>query len=93
MSPKTFTTAGKAASASALALLALALAAPGAAAIQNGWKQSSSVWQQMDKCNRAAIKAFPDYTRESLAKREAYRRNCLRQANLPDGNDAPPPSR
>lgn len=83
---------GRAAPAAALALLGLVLAAPQSNAVSK-WKQSSSVWQQIDKCNRAAIKAFPDYTPESLAKREAFRRNCLRQANLPDDVTTPPPAR
>lgn len=85
--------AGRAASAAALALLAVGMAAPQSIAVENKWKQSSNVWQQIDKCNRAAIKAFPDYTPESLAKREAFRRNCLRQANLPDDSTTAPPVR
>ena len=79
--------------AGAAALMLLVLTAPPRSNAESKWKQSSSVWQQMDKCARAAIKAFPDYTPASLAKREAFRRNCLRQANLPDGGDtlSPPP--
>lgn len=54
------------------------------------WKQSSSVWKAMDNCNKAARKAFPDYTRESNAKREAARQNCLRGGNLPGEAGAAP---
>lgn len=75
----------------ALLLMAgMALAgAPPAMADQN-WKTSSTVWKAMDKCTQAARKAFPDYTRESNAKREAARQNCLRSGNLPGEAGAKP---
>lgn len=76
-----------------VSLLGLA-AMPEHAAADAAWQQSSKVWKAMDQCTRAAQKAFPDYTREGKAKREAFRRHCLRQANLPADDDArpePPP--
>lgn len=78
-----------------LAFIALASAAltPENGRADSNWSQSSSVWQQMDKCARAAVRAFPDYTREALDKREAFRRKCLRQANLPGGDEPLPATR
>ena len=52
-------------------------------------RQSGVVWKAVDNCTRAAVKAYPDYTAEALAKREANRRLCLRRSNLPAGDDAP----
>lgn len=72
----------------ATAALLLLLAQP-ASADQN-WKTSTQIWQSMDKCTQAAQKAYPDYTRESNAKREAYRQACLRSSNLPGEASAPP---
>lgn len=74
-----------------LALTAMALAAAPPAAADQNWKTSSAVWKAMDKCTQAARKAFPDYTRESNAKRETARQNCLRTGNLPGETGAPSP--
>lgn len=76
-----------------LALLALIAAAlwAGQAAADDRLRQSDQVWKAMDNCARAAIKAYPDYTAEALAKREAERRLCLRRQNLPGADDAPTP--
>jgi hypothetical protein len=72
-----------------LCLLALAMLAATAlpARADDKLKNSSGTWKSMDNCNAAAIRAFPDYTPDSLAKREAARRRCLRQSNLPLGDD------
>jgi len=77
-----------------LALLLLPLAmtlGAGRAGADDKLRQSDTVWKAMDNCARAAIKAYPDYTPEALAKREAQRRLCLRRGNLPldDGTPAP----
>jgi hypothetical protein len=78
--------------------LALLIAAAGAlllpdpAKADQNWKSSSAVWKAMDNCTRAAQKAYPDYTPESNAKREASRQACLRSANLPGEASPPPPS-
>ncbi|HKW53334.1 MAG TPA: hypothetical protein VJO12_06555 [Stellaceae bacterium] len=77
-----------------MALLLMLLAAgpwAGPAAADEKLRQSDVVWKQMDNCTRAAIKAYPDYTAEALAKREAQRRLCLRRSNLPGGDDPPAP--
>lgn len=77
----------------ALALLPAAalLLLSGPAGADSNWKSSSAVWQAMDRCTQAAQKAYPDYTRESNAKREAYRQACLRAGNLPGEASPPPP--
>jgi hypothetical protein len=33
-------------------------------------------WQRGDKCSIDAFRLYPDYTREAVAKREAYIRKC-----------------
>lgn len=74
-----------------LALPALAMAPQQAAATDN-WTPNSNLWKIEDNCNRSAIRAYPDYTPEALAKREAYRRTCLRGSNLPVTAGSPPSS-
>ena len=74
-----------------LALIAASLSAERAAA-DDKLRQSDVVWKAMDNCTRAAIKAYPDYTVEALAKREAHRRLCLRRSNLPGADDPPAPA-
>ncbi|MGO8920483.1 MAG: hypothetical protein ACLQJR_31700 [Stellaceae bacterium] len=70
-----------------------ALLLPWPAAADNNWKSSSAVWRVMDNCTAAARKQFPDYTRESNAKREKARQDCLRAYNLPsEGTSLQPPT-
>jgi hypothetical protein len=71
-----------------LVLIVLALGA-GRAVADDKLRQSGVAWKAMDNCSRAATKAYPDYTAEALAKREAERRLCLRRNNLPGGDDPP----
>jgi hypothetical protein len=33
-------------------------------------------WQRGDKCNVDAFRLYPDYTKEAVAKRDAYVRKC-----------------
>jgi hypothetical protein len=40
-------------------------------------------WKSSDRCAANAVKAFPDYTAESLAKRDARMKECLANGNLP----------
>lgn len=77
----------------ALTVSALATLVATQAGADDRWKQSSSAWKTADNCARAAIRAFPDYTQAALAKREAFRRECLRKANLPAGDDPAPAPR
>jgi len=50
---------------------------------QNG-QQMMRNWATSDKCAAQAQKAFPDFTPESNAKRDAQMKNCL------SGNIVPP---
>ena len=74
----------------ALWLILAALWLPTPASADQDWKTNSAIWRAMDKCTDAALKAYPDYTPESNAKREAARQKCLRGGNLPgDASSAP----
>ena len=75
-----------------LLMVGMVLPAALPAMADTSWQSSSAVWKQMDNCTKAAFKAFPDYTREANAKREAARQNCLRGGNLPGDAGAPPPA-
>ena len=69
----------------------VAVALPPKAVADGIWKQSESIWQLMDTCNRQAHQQYPDYTREGKAKRETYRQTCMRANNLPfEGGVTPP---
>jgi len=72
-------------------LLGLAVLPPASA--DDKWQTSSAIWKVADKCARDAAAKYPDYTRESLAKREAMRRNCLRANNVPVADGPGPTSR
>jgi hypothetical protein len=66
------------------ALFALALVAPGTAfAITAQGQQMMRTWAQSDRCVAAATKQFPDYTAESLAKRDQSVQQCLSNSLLP----------
>ncbi len=73
-------------------VIAAALLSPRLASADQYWKDSSLLWRKMDACTRAAQKAYPDYTRESNAKREKARQDCLRSQNLPGDASPPPPT-
>ena len=47
-------------------------------------------WKAMDVCAVQAQAAFPDYTPESNAKREAKLKECLAGQNLPPRSTPPP---
>jgi hypothetical protein len=64
---------------------AIALAMP-VAAMATGTQQGLQMmrhWVSSDRCMQAAQKAFPDYTADSIAKREAQIKQCLANQNLP----------
>ena len=65
-----------------LALLILALAPAPAGASQQG-VLAIKKWQTMDLCAKQAQTAFPDFTAESNAKRDAKLKECLANSNLP----------
>jgi hypothetical protein len=62
--------------------LLIAAAATPAPATQQGTLVIRN-WAEMDKCNREAQAAFPDYSAESYAKRDAQVKACLARHNLP----------
>ncbi len=66
----------------ALALLILALAPPMAVASQQGVVVTKN-WKAMDRCALQAQAAFPDFTPDSNAKRDASLKECLAGQNLP----------
>jgi len=47
-------------------------------------------WKSMDKCANEAQRAYPDFTAEANAKRDAKLRDCLAGQNLPPREAAPP---
>jgi hypothetical protein len=47
-------------------------------------------WKTMDKCERQAHTAFPDFSAESNAKRDAALKNCLNANRLPPRAPAAP---
>jgi hypothetical protein len=78
------------------ALVALAVAAlawPGPAGADDKLQTSNAEWKAMDNCTHEAFHKFPDYTRESNAKRAAYRLACLRKKGLPTPDDVATPPR
>ena len=66
-----------------LALLFLALAAPAVFANSQQGMVTVKNWKTMDQCAKEAQTAFPDYTAEANAKREAKLKECLEGKNLP----------
>ena len=65
-----------------IAMIALLFAAVPAAASQQGALMMRN-WKEADKCAKAAQTAFPDFTAEAIAKREAALKDCLAARNLP----------
>jgi len=49
-------------------------------------------WKASDRCAAAAQKAFPDFSAESNAKRDAAMKNCLASQNLPPRESLDKPS-
>jgi hypothetical protein len=61
---------------------ALALASAVAEATQQG--QGALIgWKRMDLCAKQAQAAYPDFTAESNAKRDAKLKECLNASGLP----------
>ena len=56
-----------------------------AATAEATWQgqQSLSSWKRMDNCAKQAQAAYPDYSAESNAKRDAKLKECLNSNNLP----------
>ena len=47
-------------------------------------------WKASDRCAATAQKAYPDFTAESNAKRDAMMKNCLASQNLPPHENLDP---
>ena len=72
--------------AGAIAVL-LGLGAPSAHATQAG-QQAIRNWGAMDQCAKDAQSAFPDYSADAYAKRDAKLKECLEGKNLPPRSPA-----
>jgi len=76
-----------------LIVLSVALAAPiTAMAYSQYGNQMMRYWGISDKCAAQAQKAYPDYTAESNAKRDAQMKNCLAGGSLPPRGDLDKPA-
>jgi hypothetical protein len=64
-----------------LAAAMMLIAGPAAAGQQALWAQAR--WHAMDICTKQAQAAFPDFTAEAAAKRDAQMNQCLELNNLP----------
>lgn len=63
-------------------MLALVVAAGPAAASSEGLGIMKR-WTAMDRCASEAQQAFPDYSADAYAKRDARLRDCLERNHLP----------
>ena len=71
---------------SMICLAVAAALALGAVAAQAATAQGTTAvhnWKTMDTCERQAHTAFPDFSAESNAKRDAALKNCLNANRLP----------
>jgi len=55
-------------------------------------QQMMHTWKAEDRCAAAAQKAFPDYTPEGNAKRDAQMKQCLSSQVLPPRGDLETPA-
>jgi hypothetical protein len=65
-----------------LALVAASTTTAGATETQQGIIVVKR-WQSMDQCRKKAQLAFPDFTADANAKREAQIQTCVESQNLP----------
>lgn len=65
------------------------LAAAGAGATQQG-QTALRGWKQMDVCAKQAQTAYPEFSAESNAKRDAALQECLNAHSLPPRQPAAP---
>lgn len=72
----------------AAALVVLLLMTATAPASQQGVVVAQK-WKASDKCTQQAQAAFPDFTPEGNAKRDAKLKECLAGQNLPPREPAP----
>jgi hypothetical protein len=74
------------------AVFAVAALMPALAHSDNQGQQLMKKWAGSDRCSQLAYKAYPDYTAESLAKRDLEFKKCLAGGNLPP-RDIPSPNK
>jgi hypothetical protein len=75
------------------AAAALLLLVNAAAATQQGITAIAK-WKIMDNCAKQAQAAFPDFTADAQAKREAKLKQCLEASDMPPRQpEAPAPPR
>jgi hypothetical protein len=67
----------------AVAPVLLALFASAAGQASNPGNQTLKNFKLMDQCAKEAQQAFPDFTTEAQAKRDAKLKECLASKNLP----------
>jgi hypothetical protein len=67
----------------AFALIVLGLSAGVCGAAFAQVQNIETNWKNADQCAKDALSKFPDYTPEANAKREEFRRACLRSHSLP----------
>jgi hypothetical protein len=68
----------------ALAAFVAAFAMPATAlAVTSQAKQVMQTWASSNRCAQTAQRAFPDFTPEANAKRDALMKRCLAGSNLP----------
>jgi len=75
-----------------LATFALAALLPVVANADTQGLLMEKKWVSSDRCSQKAFQAYPDYTADSLAKRDLELKKCLAAGNLPP-RDLPPPNR
>ncbi|HXC90118.1 MAG TPA: hypothetical protein VNV18_08135 [Stellaceae bacterium] len=68
----------------------LALVSGGAQAATAQATSAMQHWKTMDTCAKQAQAAFPDYTPDSNAKRDARLKDCLNANNLPPREPSTP---
>lgn len=66
----------------AVLAMGLCLVSSAAFATQAG-QAAIKKWSLSDQCEREAQAAFPDYSAEAVAKRDARLNECLESKNLP----------
>jgi hypothetical protein len=71
-------------------VIALGLSAGTAEATSQGMGAIAR-WKTMDTCAKQAQAAFPDFTPDANAKREAKLKDCLNANNLPPREPLAPP--
>jgi hypothetical protein len=73
-------------------ILVLAVFMPAVSRADGQGQALMKKWVGSDRCSQQAYRAFPDYTPDSLAKRDLAFQQCLANGNLPP-RDVPPPNK